>query len=155
MKQIKLMFLFFVCISFLEIYGSQSNQLQLFISTSEYDFYGYKRLHQKPLIMHVYFKGNQNRWLSPIEIAVIGLQENTIKKLLTQAIATGEHLEMNKAFQIASQIEARTIDPKRKQQFNDIQLLLCASLVQDVSEPTVPLRSIILSKKRRNLTKTT
>ena len=63
MKQIKLMFIVFVCASFLEIYACQPNQLQLFISTPEYDFYGYKRLHQKPLIMHVYSKGNEQRWL--------------------------------------------------------------------------------------------
>ncbi len=123
MKQIKLMFILFVCVSFSEIYGSESHQLELFISTSEYDFYGYKRLHQKPIITDLYCKGDEKRWLSPIELAVVGLQEDTIRKLLTKAIATGEHLEMNKAFEIASQIQAKTINSKRKQQFDFIILL--------------------------------
>ncbi len=147
------MLLLFVCTSFLEIYGSQSNKNGLILSSSQYNFYGYRLPDENPMIRAIYSKQGENRWLSPIEVAAAGLQEKSVKRILAKAIATGQHLQMNKAFEIASKIQLRTSNPKRKEQFDDMQLLLTASLVQDVSEPVVPLKSIIASKNRRTLTK--
>ena len=153
MKKIKSMLLLFVCTSFLEIYGSQSSRHPLFLSSRQYDFYGYRLSDQKPIIKAIYSKYDEKRWLSPIEVAVAGLQEDAVRYILTKAIITGQHLEMNKAFEIGSKIQLRTMNPKIKERFDDMQFLLSASLVQDVSEPRVPLESIIVSKNRRTLTK--
>ena len=137
--KIKIKFFLVFCASFLEIYASQSNKQQLLLSSRRYDMYGYKTSKQKSVITAVYSNDpSEQRWLTPIEIAVVSFNLAELKRILSNAIASDEHLEMNKAFQISHKIQVSTNNSERiKERCEQMQFLLTASLVQDVSEPTI------------------